>query len=515
MKMTLHQPIQTKTPNDPRPHAVVIGSGFGGLAGAIRLGARGYRVTIVEAMDRIGGRAARFEQDGFTFDAGPTIVTAPFVLEELWALCGKRIEDHVRLKALDPFYSIRFDDGTVFNATGDTTRMEAEIAKFDLADVDGFRRFLVESEKNFRVGFVKMVDKPFTTAWSMAKMMPHLIMRRADRSVYNLVKRYIRNEKTRIALSFHPLFVGGNPMATSGVMSLISYLEKQHGVHYAFGGTHALVLGMADLIKGQGGRILTSSSVKEILVDEDGAATGVRLDSNVTIRANIVVSNADSATTHAKLVPEKWRGKWNAARVTKARHSMSVFLWYFGTNKRFEDVSHHMILMGPRYQGLLNDIFNRKILADDFSLYLHRPSATDPSVAPDGCDAFYVLAPVPNLQSGDDWEKLSETYRLKIEKELEATVLPGLSKHIVTSKILTPLHFKDTLQSWAGAAFSLEPTLFQLGWFRPHNRHDTVKNLYCVGAGTHPGAGMPGVISSAKILDTLVPHGATLMQAAE
>jgi phytoene desaturase len=504
--MTLQQSIPVDIQGDSRPHAIVIGSGFGGMAAAVRLGARGWRVTILERMDRIGGRACRFQQDGFTFDAGPTIVTAPFVFEELWAVCGKRMADHIDLKALEPFYAIRFDDGTEFRPSSDPARMRAEIARFDPADADGFDRFLVESEKNFRVGFVKMVDRPFVTAWSMAKAMPHLGLRRADRSVYGLVSRYIRNEKIRIALSFHPLFIGGNPMRTSAVMSLISYLEKEHGVHYAMGGTHAIIEGLADLVKGQGGRILVNSGVGEVLV-EKGLAKGVVLENGVIMRSDIVVSNADAATTHAKLVPQAYRGKWTEQRVAKARHSMSVFLWYFGTNRRFDAVDHHSVLLGPRYQGLLADIFDRKHLADDFSLYLHRPSANDPSVAPEGCDAFYALAPVPNLQSGDDWEALAEPYRKKVEAFLERTVLPGLSKHVVTSKVLTPLHFRDTLQSWAGAAFALEPTLFQLAWWRPHNLHDTVKGLYSVGAGTHPGAGMPGVISSAKILDQLVPHG--------
>jgi phytoene desaturase len=512
--MTLQQPISSDIQGDERPHAIVIGSGFGGMAAAVRLGARGWRVTVLERMEGIGGRACRFRQDGFTFDAGPTIVTAPFVFEELWAICGKRMADHVTLKPLDPFYAIRFHDGTIFRPTSDPARMRAEIARIEPADADGFDRFLVESEKNFQIGFVRMVDKPFLTAWSMAKAMPQLGLRRADRSVYKLVSRYIRNEKIRIALSFHPLFIGGNPMRTSGVMSLISYLEKEHGVHYAMGGTHAIIEGLADLVRGQHGRILTGTGVSEIML-ENGAAKGVLLENGVIMRSDIVVSNADSATTHARLVPQAHRGKWTAKRVAKARHSMSVFLWYFGTDKRYDAVDHHMVLMGPRYQGLLADIFDRKHLADDFSLYLHRPSASDPSVAPAGCDAFYALAPVPNLQGGDDWEALAEPYRKKVEAFLEATVLPGLSRHIVTSKVLTPLHFRDTLQSHVGAAFSFEPTLFQLAWFRPHNAHDTVRGLYCVGAGTHPGAGMPGVVSSAKILDVIVPHGSAFAAGAQ
>jgi phytoene desaturase len=507
--MTLHQTsINT---GDARTHAIVIGSGFGGLAAAIRLGARGYRVTIVERMPRIGGRAARFVQDGFTFDAGPTIITAPFVLEELWALCGKRLADHVTLKEMDPCYAIRFDDGTVFRASADPATMAREIARFNPADVGNFERFLKESEKNFRLGFAEMVDKPYVTFPAMAAVLPKLGLRRADRSIVNLVAKYIEDPRLRIAFSFHPLFIGGNPLRTSGVMSLISHLEREYGVHYAMGGTHELILGLADLVRGQGGRILLNAGVSEILVEE-GRAAGVRLEGGETLRASIVVSNADSANTHQKLVPAAHRGKWNAARVKSARHSMSLFLWYFGTNRRWDAVDHHCVLLGPRYDGLLRDIFDKKHLADDFSCYLHRPSATDPTVAPPGCDSFYVLAPVPNLEGKEQWTepKMVEAYRQRVEAFLERTVLPGLSGSLVTSKVLTPTYFRDDLQSHVGAAFSFEPHIFQLAWFRPHNRHDVVKGLYIVGAGTHPGAGVPGVISSAKVLDALVPHGESL-----
>ncbi|MCU0832020.1 MAG: phytoene desaturase family protein [Rhizobiaceae bacterium] len=512
--MTYHAASSVPLATDPRPHAVIVGTGFGGLAAAVRLGARGYRVTMLEKLDRIGGRAARFVQDGFTFDAGPTIVTAPFVLEELWRLCGKRMADHVTLKELDPAYAIRFDDGTVFRASCKPEAMAREIARFNTADVANFERYIRESEKNFRLGFTEMVDKPYVTFPAMAAVLPKLGLRRADRSIVNLVKKYIADPRLQIALSFHPLFIGGNPLRTSGVMSLISYLEREYGVHYAMGGTHELVLGLADLVKGNGGRILTGTGVAEIVV-EDGMAKGVRLDNGETIRADIVVSNADSANTHQKLVPAPHQGKWNAARVKRARHSMSLFLWYFGTNRRFDAVDHHSVLLGPRYDGLLTDIFDRKHLADDFSLYLHRPSASDPSVAPDGCNSFYVLAPVPNLDGTEQWTDpaMVESYRQKVEAFLERTVMPGLKQSVVTSKVLTPTYFRDDLQSHAGAAFSFEPHIFQLAWFRPHNRHDVVKNLFIAGAGTHPGAGLPGVISSAKVVDALVPDARTFAPA--
>ena len=507
--MTYHEPDRSENFKDHRPHAIVIGSGFGGLAAAVRLGARGYRVTIVERLSTIGGRALQFKQDGYTFDSGPTIVTAPFVFEELWALCGKRMEDHVKLKELSPFYAIRFHDGTVFNASSDSEEMAREIAKFEPRDVEGFRRFLVESEANFRVGFEQMVDKPFVTLWSMVKAMPNLILRRADRSVHTLVKKYIRNEKLQQALSFHPLFLGGNPLRTSGVMTLISFLEKTHGVHYAMGGTFALVEGLADLIRGQGGTILTDIDV-DAIIQENGAARGIKTTAGEIIKADIVVSNADAGLTHGKLVPEPYRGKWTQKRIKRAKHSMSLFVWHFGTTKKFDDIEHHTIMMGPRYGPLLTDIFDRKILADDFSLYLYRPTATDSSMAPEGCDSFYVLSPVPNLDAKNiDWAEMAEPYRKKIEQFLEKSVMPGLSDSIATSRVTTPTYYRDALKSANGAGFSFEPTLFQLAWFRPHNRHDTLKDLYIVGAGTHPGAGLPGVISSAKILDHLVPHAET------
>ncbi|OCW58504.1 phytoene desaturase family protein [Hoeflea olei] len=507
--MTAHDPLLAGgNALDARPHAIVIGAGFGGLAAAIRLGARGYRVTIVEKFDAPGGRAAQFRQDGYVFDAGPTIVTAPFIFEELWALCGRKVSDDVTLVPLDPFYTVRFDDGTEFRVNGDEAFMEAEVAKLSPGDIGGYRRYLDESKRCFKTGFLGMIDRVYLSLGAMAGAMPALVMRRAERSIYKLVSKYIRNEKLRQALSFHPLFIGGNPMRSSGVLSLISYLEREYGVHYAMGGTHALVRGMTGLIAGQGGTIRTGAEVDEITV-EGRRATGVRLVSGEVLSADIVVSNADTGWTYTKLLRNLPRKRWTDAKVNNAKYSMSLFVWYFGTDCRYEDVEHHTVLLGKRYGGLLHDIFDAKILADDFSLYLYRPTATDTSVAPKGCDTFYVLSPVPNLDGKIDWETGAEPYRQKIQAYLESSLLPGLGDHLVTSRVITPEHFHSKLLSVKGAAFGMEPTILQLAWFRPHNKSEELDNLYIVGAGTHPGAGLPGVVSSAKILDKVVPHAST------
>jgi phytoene desaturase len=490
---------------DARPHALIIGSGFGGLAAAIRLGARGYRVTVLERLVAPGGRASVFRQDGFTFDAGPTIVTAPFLLEELWALCGQRLADDVELVPMDPFYRIRFDDGTVFDYSGDPARMRAEVARLSPGDVDGYERFMAASEAIFHVGFERLGAVPFTHWTSMARVLPDLVALGSWRSVHGLVAKHVKNEKLRTVLSFHPLLVGGNPFSATSVYALIAFLERRWGVHFAMGGTGALVQGMARLIRGQGGTVRCGAEVRQITV-ANGRATGVELAGGERIAAELVVSNADSAWTYKHLLAPEHRRRWTDRRIERTRSSMSLFVWYFGTSRRYDDVAHHTMLLGPRYRELLRDIFKRHKLADDFSLYLHRPTATDTSLAPPGCDAFYVLSPVPHLASGTDWAVEGERYRRTIAAALEATVLPGLQASVVTSRIMTPQDFQDRLLSFRGAAFGMEPLLTQSAWFRPHNRSEEVDGLYLVGAGTHPGAGLPGVLCSAKILDTVVPN---------
>jgi phytoene desaturase len=497
---------------DPRPHAVVIGSGFGGLAAAVRLGARGYRVTVLEKLDAPGGRAYVYRQDGYTFDAGPTVITAPFLLEELWALAGRRLSDDVELRPVSPFYRIRFDDGTLFDYSGDAAAMRAEVGRLAPRDVAGYERFLQASEAIYRVGFEQLGDVPFDRWTDMARVLPALMKLEGWRTVYALACKHVADPKLRVVLTFQSLLVGGNPFATTSVYCLIAFLERRFGVHFAMGGTGSLVRGLVGLIERQGGAVLCGRGVDEITVAQ-GRASGVRLASGETLAADVVVSNADSATTYRRLLAPEHRRRWTDARIERARYSMSLFVWYFGVRGQYPDVAHHTIALGPRYRELLTDIFDRKLLASDFSLYLHRPTATDPSLAPPGCDTFYVLSPVPHLQSGTDWEREAEPYRRAIERRLEATLLPGLSRRIVTSRLLTPQDFQDRLSSFRGAAFGLEPVLTQSAWFRPHNRSEEVDRLYLVGAGTHPGAGLPGVLSSARVLDKVVPDADAVLAA--
>jgi phytoene desaturase len=408
----------------------------------VRLAARGYRVTVLERLDAPGGRAYVFRQDGFTFDAGPTIITAPFLLEELWALCGRRFADDIDLRPISPFYRIRFDDGETFNYTGDAAEMRAEVARFRPGDVAGYERFMRLSQELFRVGFEELGDKPFSSFKDMLRILPDLVRMRGDRSVYGLVARYLKDERLRTVLSFHPLLIGGNPFTASAIYALICFLERRWGVHFAMGGTGQVVRGLVGLLQGQGSVLRCNAEVAEITV-KDGAATGVRMKSGEAIAADIVVSNADSAYTYRNLLPASARRRWTDRKIARSRYSMSLFVWYFGTDRQYPDVAHHTIMLGPRYKELLRDIFSRHVLADDFSLYLHRPTATDPSLAPPGGDAFYVLSPVPHLDSGTDWRAAAEPYRQRIAAHLEATLLPDLGKHIVTSRLMTPLDFQD------------------------------------------------------------------------
>jgi phytoene desaturase len=504
---------------DKKPHAVVIGSGFGGLAAAIRLGARGYRVTVLERRDQAGGRAYVYRQNGFVFDGGPTVITAPFLLEELWELCGKRMSDTIDMRSVSPFYRVRFHDGAVFDYQGDPEVMREQIRKFNPDDVEGYERFLRMSEQIFEVGFVQLAHVPFGRLLDMLEITPAMIRLQSYRTVYSLVARFVRDERLRIVFSFHPLLVGGNPFKTTSIYTLIAFLERKWGVYFPIGGTGSLVRGLVELIEGQGSSVRLGAEVEEILVEKlrrEGPsgggeasdkirACGVRLAGGERIDADIVVSNADSAFLYKHLVPAKYRRRWTDAKLERARYSMSLFVWYFGTKRKYEDVAHHTILLGPRYKGLLDDIFERKVLAEDFSLYLHRPTATDPSLAPEGCDTFYVLSPVPHLDSGTDWEVERERYRAKIARYLAETVLPGLEDQLAASHVLDPIGFRDELLSYKGAAFGVEPVLWQSAYFRPHNASEEIAGLYLVGAGTHPGAGVPGVLSSAKVLDKVVP----------
>ena len=502
--MTMMAPPQPAV-GDDRPHAVVIGSGFGGLAAAIRLGARGYRVTVLERLDQPGGRARVFRQDGFTFDAGPTIVTAPQLFAELWELCGRRMEEDVTLRALSPFYTLRFDDGSRFDCFGDPAAMRREVARLSPGDVAGYERFMRLSAALCRMGFEELGDASFAGLADMARAVACTLRYGAWRSVHATVARHVRDERLRTAFSFHPLLIGGNPFRASAIYALIPHLERHWGVHWAMGGTGQLVQGLCGLVRGQGGRIRLGADVAGILC-EGRRVRGVALANGERIAAEVVVSNADSAWTYRHLLDGAARRRWTDRRLDRTRSSMGLFVWYFGARRRFDAVGHHTILLGPRYRGLLHDIFERKVLAPDFSLYLHRPTATDPGMAPPGCDAFYVLAPVPNLASGIDWQAQAEPFRQAVARRLSDTLLPGFEADVVTSRVMTPQDFRDDLLAFRGSGFGMEPILTQSAWFRPHNRSEEVAGLYLVGAGTHPGAGLPGVLSSARVLDKVVPH---------
>ncbi len=500
-------------PGAEAPLALVIGSGFGGLAAALRLSARGWRVQVLERLDAPGGRACVHRQDGFSFDAGPTIVTAPHLFEELWALCGRRLADDVELRAIDPFYRIRFHDGSHFDYSRDPQRMRAEVARFNPDDVAGFDRLMAEGEFCCQLGFDDLGAVAFDSLGDLVKATPSLVRMRAWRSLHQMVSGHLKHPLLRTVFSFHPLLIGGNPFKVSSVYALITALEKRWGVHYAMGGTGALVRGLVGLLAQQGVPIRCGATVQRITVDSSTGtprANGVMLANGEHIAADIVVSNADVAWTYRHLVEPQHRRHWTDRKIEHSRYSMSLFVWYFGTRRQYPDVPHHMMLLGPRYEDLLADIFHKHHLADDFSLYLHRPTATDPSMAPAGHDAFYVLSPVPHLKSGTDWAAMAEPYRQRIEAELARTVLPGLASEIVTSRLTTPQDFQDRLLSYHGAAFGMEPLLLQSAWFRPHNRSEDIAGLFMVGAGTHPGAGLPGVLSSAKALESVLPNPLTM-----
>lgn len=488
---------------DKRPSVVVIGAGFGGLAAAIRLQARGFQVTVVDKRDQPGGRAYVYRDAGFSFDGGPTLVTAPFLFDELWELCGKRRQDYVEFVPVDPFYRIRFDDGRVFNYTGDEERNCEEIRKFNPADVDGYRALLQESERIYHVGFEALGDVPFGRIADMLKIIPKMLKLRSHLSVHTWVRRYIKDEALRTVLSFHPLLVGGNPFSTTSIYALIAYLEKKWGVWYAKGGTGTIVDAMVKLFTEQGGRLECGQEALRIEV-ENGSVAGVSLKSGRRLDCELVVANGDAPHVYKHLLDAKHRRKNTDARIDKMQYSMSLFVAYFGTKRLYPDLAHHTILLGPRYRELLTDIFDKKFLAEDFSLYLHAPTRTDPTVAPPGHENFYVLSPVPHLGGGQDWDKLGESYRDRLFESLEKTVLPGLRDNLVTSRFITPQTFRDEMNSEVGAAFSIQPTLMQSAYMRFHNQSEDVRGLFFVGAGTHPGAGMPGVLSTAKVVDRLI-----------
>ncbi len=489
---------------------VVIGSGFGGLAAAVRLAARGHQVTLVEKRDQPGGRAYVYKQDGFVFDGGPTVITAPWMITELFELAGRNAADYVTMVPVDPFYRIFFPDGEHFDYTGDRDRMNATIEAFSSfpGDVEGYARFVAKTERIFDKGFTELATTPFLKPIDMLKVAPDLIKLASYRTVYGLVSRFVKDDRLRQVLSFHPLLVGGNPFQTTSIYTLIHHLEREWGVWFAMGGTGAIVDALVRLFEELGGTLLLNTEVEEILTSGK-LATGVRLINGQDLPADIVVCNGDVAAAYQRLLPAASRRKYTDRRLAHMRYSMSLVVIYFGTDIRYRDLpgntlAHHNIILGPRYRELLSDIFQRKVLAEDFSLYLHMPTITDPDLAPPTGDAFYVLAPVPHLGGKTDWEREAKPFRDRIMNVLEEHYLPDLSSHIVSEWMIDPRHFESVLNTYLGSAFSVEPILTQSAWFRPHNRSEELSNLYFVGAGTHPGAGLPGVLSSAKIADDLI-----------
>ncbi len=483
---------------------IVLGGGFGGLSAAVRLRAMGHRVILLEAGSELGGRARVFRQDGFTFDAGPTVITAPYLFDELFAAAGRDRRDYFDLVPVDPFYRVSFDDGDRFDYVGDDERLLAQIERFEPRDVDGYRRLLARAQAIFDIGYTQLADAPFSRLSDMLRIVPDLISLGAYRSVYGLVSSYLRDERLRQVFTFQPLLVGGNPFRTPAIYLLIHWLERKWGVHFAKGGTTAIVAALARLLREMGVEVRTSSPVRRIDV-ANGHVRGVELDDGRHIAARSVVANADPSTVYTKLIDPRQLRKHGEASVRRKKHSMSLFVGYFGTNRRYEDVAHHTIVLGPRYKALLEDIFERKVLAEDFSLYLHRPTATDPRLAPAGHDAFYVLSPVPNQESGIDWSSQAEPYFDRILDALDDGCLPGLKGSIVTRRTVDPRYFETEMRSHAGAAFGPEPRLTQSAYFRYHNQSEDVAGLYFVGAGTHPGAGVPGVLCSAKVLERVLP----------
>jgi phytoene desaturase len=483
---------------------IVIGSGFGGLAAAIRLQASGYNVSLWEMRDKPGGRAYVYEQDGFSFDGGPTVITAPHAIEELFQIAGKSMKDYVELLPVAPFYRLQWEDGTTFDYSNDVAQLEAQIAKLRPDDVAGYRKFFSYSKDVFHEGYDKLVHVPFLSWWSMIRVAPQLIRLQAYRSVYAKVASFLKHEKLREAFSFHSLLIGGNPFTSSSIYTLIHYLERKWGVFFPKGGTGALVSGMVRLLQDLGGEIHLSRPAAKIET-KDGKVIGVTDQNGKFEKAEVVVSNADIVHTYQKLLKHEALAHKPAKRFSKMRHSMSLFVLYFGTNRPYPDVAHHTVLFGPRYKGLLKEIFDKGSLPKDFSLYLHNPAVTDPTMAPDGCGSFYVLSPVAHLgKSKVDWTQEGKPYADSIIKALEKSCMPDLSKHIVTQRIFTPLDFRDELNAHWGSAFSLEPILAQSAYFRGHNRDDHIKGLYFVGAGTHPGAGVPGVLNSGKATASVI-----------
>jgi len=481
---------------------VVVGAGFGGIAAALRMRAKGYDVQLIDQCERLGGRAQQFNIEGFIFDAGPTVVTAPFLLEELFMLFDKQMKNYIDLVPVEPWYRFVYPDGSHFDYGGTIEQTLDKIEQIEPADKAGYLALLAQSEAIFDVGFTQLSDKPFHKITSMLGQVPALIKLKCYRTVWQMVCAFLKNDKLRQAFSIQPLLVGGNPFATTSIYSLIHFLERKWGVHFAMGGTGAIVNGLEKLMREQGIEIILNTSVTNITI-EHNKVSRVHT-SNGDFECDKLISNIDPKFLYQHLIPKENQRLSAKIKTKHAKLSMGLFVLHFGTTKKYPDVVHHTIWLGKRYEDLLTDIFDKQILADDFSLYLHRPTATDPSMAPQGCDSFYVLAPVPNKQANVDWDKQQEDYADKIIKALEDTIMPDLSTCIVHRFAKTPSDFEVDFSSVDGSGFSIAPSFQQSAWFRFHNQAEGPENLYLCGAGTHPGAGLPGVLSSAKVVDKLI-----------
>ena len=484
--------------------AIVIGAGFGGIAAALRLRAKGYAVTLLDRCAALGGRAQVYEREGFRHDAGPTVITAPFLFEELFALFGERFADHVKLVPLTPWYRFQFADGDTFDYGGTLEATLAEIDRIEPRDRAGYLALLEHSRRIYDIGFTQLSAQPFDRFLTMLRQVPHLLGLRNYETVWQMVSRHLVSDKLRRAFSIQPLLVGGNPFDTTSIYGLIHFLERAHGVHFAMGGTGAVTQALGDLMARQGVALRLSTTVERIRI-EQGVARGVVLADGTSLDADVVVSDADAAHLYQDLVPRAEQTLATRLKLAQAHYSMGLFVLYFGTTRTYPAVAHHTIWMGERYRELLNDIFHRRKLSEDFSLYVHRPTATDPSFAPAGQDSFYVLCPVPNLQADIDWATEGPRLRDRIIDALEQTMLPGLKATITADFFKTPEDFRDEYRSVHGAGFSVAPIFRQSAWFRFHNKSESVRNLYLAGAGTHPGAGVPGVLCSAKVIDALIP----------
>ena len=485
-------------------NSIIIGSGFGGIAAALRLKAKGHNVTLIEKHNDLGGRARVFKKNGFTYDGGPTVITAPYLINELFELFKKNPKDYIKLKPLDTWYQFVFEDKSKFNYSGNENEMKNQIEKINSEDVEGYTKLVNFTKKIFDKGYTELSDVPFNKPFVMMQQLPALLKLKSYKSVYSLVSSFIKNEKLRRMLSMHPLLVGGNPFTTTSIYGLILYLEKKWGIHYSMGGTGNIIIGLEKLMNEVGVEIIKGHEVKKIILEKK-KIIGVKLDNAQKINANYIVCNADPPGVYENLLNGKKNNSflfnWKKNRM---EYSMGLFVYYFGTKKIYDDIEHHTIKFGNKYKEHLEDIFNNKKLNNDISYYLHRPTATDKSMAPTGHDCFYVLVPVPNNQSNIDWEIEGEKMKNMVIDKMENDLMPELRENIVEDFYLTPDYFEKDLNTKYGSGFSIQPKFSQSAYFRFHNKSEIYDGLYFVGAGTHPGAGVPGVLSSAKVLDKIL-----------